>query len=228
MGKLGKETVDRINAMLQEGYNKAEVATKLGITRKTVGKYAVDTDSSLVREDSGKMSLSLDSGITKVLYDMQGVMGAPSLVGAVKQAYRDEVSVAKFRVTHWPTYKSEDEEFTAEAMVENLLGYIEFLEVEQRDNLTAFREVVAERERLKEFAEERYEEGLEQEKRDNAIYVRCVHCGKPVQVTPQSEAHGVVTQTLQGLGWGHASCVRKNEYSRNAGSRALETALSRF
>jgi len=104
VGKLGKETVDRIRALLGEGYNKAEVANKLGITRKTVGKYAVDTESSLVREASGKMSLSLDSDITTVLYDMQGVMGAPSLVGAVKQAYRDEVSVAKLKVTHWPTY----------------------------------------------------------------------------------------------------------------------------
>jgi len=228
VGKLGKETVDRIRALLGEGYNKAEVANKLGITRKTVGKYAVDTESSLVREDSGKMSLSLDSEITTVLYDMQGIMGASSLVGAVKQAYRDEVSVAKLRVTHWPIYADDDEEFTTEEMIQRLVDFIAYQESGWKEDLKYLSEANAEIERLKEFAEERYEEGFKQGKRDNAIYVRCAYCGKPYQVTPLSEAHGLITQALMENGWGHSSCLRRDEYSRSAGSRALEAALSRF
>jgi len=228
VGKLGKETVDRIRALLGEGYNRTEVASKLGINRKTVASYAVDTRSLFVREDSGKAGLSLDNEITKILYDMQGVMGASSLIGAVKQAYQDVVSVAKLRVTHWPTYADDDEEFTVEAMIQRLVDFIDYQENMRNDDLEALFEADAEVERLKEFAEERYEEGFEQGKRDNAIYVRCAYCGKPYQVTPQSETHGVVTQTLLELGWGHASCVRKDEYRRSAGSRALETALSRF
>ena len=225
MGKIGKETVDRIHALLQEGYNKGEVATKLGINRKTVASYAVDTESSLVREDSGKAGLSLDNEIIKVLYDMQGVMGIPSLIGAVKQAYRDEVSVAKLRVTHWPVYADEEEEFTVEGMTQRFVDFIDFQESGWNEDLKYIREADAEIERLKKFAEERYEEGLEQGKRDNAIYVRCAYCGKSCQVVPLSETHGIITQTLQDLGWGHVSCIRRNEYHRNAGSRELEAAL---
>jgi len=41
MGKLGKKMVDRIRAMLEEGYSKTETATELGLTRKTVASYAI-------------------------------------------------------------------------------------------------------------------------------------------------------------------------------------------
>lgn len=225
MGKLGKEVVDKIRALLEEGYNKTEVASKLGINRKTVASYALDTESSLVPKDSGKAGLSLDNEITKILYDMQGVMSSPSLVGAIKQAYLDEVSVAKLKVTHWPIYAEEDEEFTVEGMAQRLLSFIDYQESGWNDDLKSLREADAEIEMLKEFAEERYEEGLEQGKRNNAIFVRCAYCSRPYQVTPQSQIHGVVSQTLQELGWGHSSCVRKDEYRNNAGSRALEAAL---
>ena len=228
MGKLGKKMIDRIRAMLAEGYSYTETAEELGIDRKTVASYDIDDKSSLVQEDSGKMSLSLDSEITKVLYDMQGVMGASSLVGAVKQAYLDVVSIAKLRVTHWPVYADDDEEFTAEAMIQRLVNFIDYQESELNDNLKFIREAEAEIERLEEFTEERYEEGLEQGRREHAIYVKCVYCGKPYQVKPLSKTHGVITQALVELGWGHASCVRKDEYDRGAGSRALEAALSRF
>ena len=53
MGRLGKKMIDRIRAMLAEGYSKTETATELGIDRKTVASYAVDTESPLRREDSG-------------------------------------------------------------------------------------------------------------------------------------------------------------------------------
>ena len=41
MGRLGKAMVDRIRAMLAEGYSKTETADELGIDRKTVASYAV-------------------------------------------------------------------------------------------------------------------------------------------------------------------------------------------
>lgn len=226
MGRLGKKMVNRIRAMLAEGYSYTETAEELGVNRKTVASYAVDdAKSSLVQDESGKMVLPMDNEITKILYDMQGVMGSLSLVDAVKQAYQDEVSLAKLKVTHWSIYADEEEEFTAEAMVQHLVGFIDYLETDQREWANSLRDANAENERLKEFAEERYEEGFEQGEQDNAIYVKCAHCGKPYQVTPQTEIHGVVSQVLQELGWGHISCARRDEYSRNAGSRALEAAL---
>jgi len=178
-----------------------------------------------VREDSGKAGLSLDSDVTKVLYDLQGVMGAPSIVVAVKQAYQDVVSMIKLRVTHWPIYTDGSEEYTNEAMIEHLLSFIKWQEDESRADLKSLHEAEAEIESLKELAEERYEEGLEEGRDNHAIYVRCVHCNKPIQVTPLSEAHKILTQVLQEEGWGHSICVRRDEYRRSAGSRALDAVL---
>ncbi len=173
MGRLGKEEIDQIHVLLGEGYNKSEVAAKLGINRKTVATYAVDTGPSLVQVDSGKMSLSLGDDITKLLYDMQGVMGAPSVLGAVKQAYQNAVSLARLRVTHWEIYSGGDEGFTAEAMIQHLLNFIDYQEDESKDNMKSLRDAEAENERLTELAEEKYEEGLEEGLRDNAINVPC-------------------------------------------------------
>ncbi|MCW3988818.1 MAG: hypothetical protein NWE88_01935 [Candidatus Bathyarchaeota archaeon] len=226
MGKLGKTVVDQIHTLLEQGFNKTEVASKLGINRKTVATYAVDTGPSLVQVDFGKVSLSLDDDITRLLYDMQGVMGAPSIIGAVKQAYQNEVSLARLRVTHWEVYSGGDEGFTAEAMIQHLLSFIDYQEDELKDNMKSLRDAEAEIERLTELAEEKFEEGLEEGRRDNAIYVRCAYCGKPYQVTPLSETHREITKALLDLGWGHAACVSRDEYQRGAGSRALGAALS--
>jgi len=225
VGKLGKEGIDQIRALLGAGYSKVEVATEMGIDRKTVAKYAVDTGPSLVQVDSGKVSLSLGDDVTKILYDMMGVMGNSSIIGAVKQAYLDTVALTKLKVTHWPVYAEKEEVFTAASMIERLVNFIDFLETEQREWFNSLREAVAENERLKELAEERFEEGLEEGRRDNAIYVRCAYCGKPYQVTPLSETHREITKALLDLGWGHAACVSRDEYQRGAGSRALEAAL---
>ena len=225
MGKLGKEGVDQIRALLGAGYSKVEVATEMGIDRKTVAKYAVDTGPSLVQVDSGKVSLSLGDDVTKILYDMMGVMGNSSIIGAVKQAYLDTVALTKLKVTHWPVYAEKEEVFTAASMIERLVNFIDFLETEQREWFNSLREAVAENERLKELAEERFEEGLEEGRRDNAIYVRCAYCGKPYQVTPLSETHREITKALLDLGWGHAACVSRDEYQRGAGSRALEAVM---
>ena len=225
MGKLGKEGIDQIRALVGAGYSKKEIATEMGIDRKTVAKYADDTGPSLVQVNSGKVSLSLGDDITKLLYDMQGVMGAPSIISAIKQAYLDTLALTKLKVTHWPVYADKEEVFTAASMIERLVSFIDFLETDQREWSNSLREAVAENERLKELADERYEEGLEEGRQENAIYVRCAYCGKPYQVTPLSETHREITKALLDLGWGHAACVSRDEYQRGAGSRALEAAL---
>jgi len=225
VGRLGKEGVDQIRALLGAGYSKVEVATEMGIDRKTVAKYAVDTGPSLVQVDSGNVGLSLGDDVTKILYDMMGVMGASSILGAVKQAYLDTVALTKLKVTHWPVYAEKGEVFTVESMIERLVNFIDFLETEQREWFNSLREAVAENNRLKELAEERFEKGLEEGRRDNAIYVRCAYCGKPYPVTPLSETHREITKALLDLGWGHAACVSRDEYQRGAGSRALEAVM---
>ena len=227
MGRLGKEGIDQIRVLVGAGYSKKEIATEMGIDRKTVAKYADDTGPSLVQVDSGKVSLSLGDDVTKILYDMMGVMGVPSIIGAVKQAYLDTVALTKLKVTHWPVYADKEEVFTAASMIERLVSFIDFLETDQREWSNSLREAVAENERLKELADERYEEGLEEGRQENAIYVRCAYCGKPYQVTPLSETHGEITKALLDLGWGHAACVSRHEYRRRAGSRALEAEMMR-
>ena len=227
MGRLGKEGIDQIRALLRAGYSKTEVSKEMGIDRKTVAKYADDPGPSLVQVDSGKVSLSLGDDVTKILYDMMGVMGAPSIIGAVKQAYLDTVALTKLKVTHWPVYAEKGEVFTVESMIERLVNFIDFLETEQREWFNSLHEAVAENNRLKELVEERYEAGLEQGREDHAIYAQCVYCGQPYQVKPLSKSHGVITQALVELGWGHASCARNDEYNRGAGSRALEAEMRR-
>ena len=209
MPKIRKETVDEIRRLGREGYTNTEIGERLSVSRSTARKYRVDPGSSLVREDSGKAGLSLDSEITKGLYDMQGVMGASSLVGAVKQAYLGVVSVAKLKVTHWPVYGDDEEEFTVEAMIQRLLSFINYQETTGVENLEALREADAEIERLEEFAEERYEEGLKQGKRDYGIYFRCAGCGGVCLVTPNGDTHRHIIEMLAKDGWGHASCLNR-------------------
>ncbi len=227
MGRLGKEGIDKIRALVGAGYSKKEIATEMGIDRKTVAKYADDTGPSLVQVNSGKVSLSLGDDVTKILYDMMGVMGAPSIISAIKQAYLDTLALTKLKVTHWPVYADKEEVFTAASMIERLVSFIDFLETDLREWSNSLREAVAENERLKELADERYEEGLEEGRQENAIYVRCAYCGKPYQVTPLSETHGEITKALLDLGWGHAACVSRDENRRRAGSRALEAEMMR-
>ena len=227
MGRLGKAMVDRIRALLGAGYSKTEVSKEMGIDRKTVSKYGNDPGPSLVQVDSGKVSLSLGDDITKILYDMMGVMGAPSIIGAVKQAYLDTVALTKLKVTHWPVYAEKGEVFTVESMIERLVNFIDFLETDQREWFNSLRAAVAEKERLPELIEERYEEGLEEGHQESAIYVPCAYCRKPYQVTPLDETHGALTKALLDLGWGHAACVSRHEYRRRAGSRVLEAEMMR-
>lgn len=227
MGKLGKKEVDQIHVLLGEGFNKTEVATKLGINRKTVASYAADTGTSLVQVDSGKMSLSLGDDVTKLLYDMQGVMGASSLIGAVKQAYKNAVSLARLRVTHWEVYSGGDEGFTAEAMIQYLLNFIDYQDDELKDNMKSFHEAEAEIERLKELAEDKYDEGYTKASQDHSIYVGCTYCGRPCLVRPRSQAHRAISEMLARSDWGHASCANRAQYESERGARELEAEMLR-
>lgn len=225
MGRLGKEGIDQIRALLGAGYSKTEVSKEMGIDRKTVAKYADDTGPSLVQVDSGKVSLSLGDDVIKVLYDMMGVMGAPSILGAVKQAYLDTVALTKLKVTHWPVYSGGDEGFTAEAMIQHLLNFIDYQEDESKDNIKALRDADAEIERLKEFAEERFRDGYTKASQDHSIYVNCVYCGKPCLVKPRTQAHRFISEILSENDWGHTSCANQAQYDSERGTRELEAAL---
>jgi hypothetical protein len=224
VGKLGKEGIDQIRALLGAGYSKTEVSKKMGIDRKTVSKYGNDPGPSLVQVDSGKVSLSLGDDITKLLYDMQGVMGASSIIGAVKQAYQNAVSLARLRVTHWPVY-SDEEEFTAEAMIERLVGFIAYLEKEAKEDRKSIREAEAEIERLKELAEVKYDDGYEKGKLDFAIHVKCVHCNGAILIEPRGVGHRTIVNLALEGGVAHTHCINRARYTREAGSRALEAAL---
>lgn len=225
MGKLSKTEIDRIQALLGEGYNKTEVATKLGINRKTVATYAVDAGPSLVQVDSGKVSLSLGDDVTKILYDLMGVMGAPSILGAVKQAYLDTVALTKLKVTHWPVYSEEGEAFTVEEMIERLVGFITYLEKAAIEDRKSIREAEAESERLKELAEVKYDDGYEKGKLDFAIHVKCVHCNGAILIEPRGVGHRTIVNLALEGGVAHTHCINRARYTREAGSRALEAAL---
>lgn len=121
MGRLGKKAVERIRAMLADGYSFTETAEELGHTRKTVASYAVDTESPPVQKDSGKMVLSLSDGDIKVLYNLQGILGASSISDAIEIAFRDELAAMKFKLTIWDPrkfiYRTEVKPFTFENLV---------------------------------------------------------------------------------------------------------------
>lgn len=128
MPKIRKKVIDEIRRLGMEGYTTTEISEQVGVSRGTARKYRVDAEASLVQKDSGKAGLSLDNDITKVLYDLQGVMGAPSKAAAVERAYRDAVAVMKFKHTLWEEYSAEGEEFMVEGLIKVLMDHIKFVE----------------------------------------------------------------------------------------------------
>jgi len=225
MPKIRKETIDKIRQLGTEGYTNTEIGERLSVSRGTARKYRVDAGPSLVQVDSGKVSLSLGDDVTKLLYDLMGVMGAPSIIGAVKQAYLDTVALTKLKVTHWPVYSEEGEAFTAEEMIERLVGFITYLEKAAIEDRTAIREAEAESERLKELAEVKYDDGYEKGKLDFAIHVKCVHCNGAILIEPRGVGHRTIVNLALEGGVAHTHCINRARYTREAGSRALGAAL---
>ena len=228
MGKLGKEEVDKIHVLLGEGFNKTEVAAKLGIDRKTVASYAVGADSPLVmQEKTSKPRLS--DGIMKRLYDLQGILSANSVLDALETAYRDEVAAVKFKLNLWEVYAPFGEEFTVEGLIKKLVEYIEETEGELKlymDGYPEDQKTIAE---LKEAGQARYDEGheagYEEARLDFALYIKCSYCGKPILIEPMKRTHSIIAGFLLDSEWGHGSCVNRAEYEHEAGSRALRAEL---
>ena len=231
MGKLGKKSVERIRAMLEEGYSLTETAAELGHTRKTVASYAVDTEPSPVQKDSGKMDLPLGDGDVKVLYKLQGILGASSISDAIERAYRDELAAMKFKPLIWDTKKyrsaTEGKQFTVEELIKILMNNIESAEKDLDEFTEGYHKDVKIIAELEEATQAKFEEGLEQGRDNHAIYVGCPYCRKPYQVEPLSFTHEVITKHLVQGGWGHDACVKKDEYSGGAGSRVLRAEMMR-
>jgi len=227
VGKLRKEVIDRIRDMSTSGYTDTEIAEKLDVDRKSVSKYKVDAGSSIVLD--GAEGLGLSDGITRRLYDLQGILSASSIADAVERAYRDEVAAIKFKMTSWEEYTLGDEEFTFEAMIMKLLGYIEDLEFDQKIHEKGYVEDRATIANLKEVAQAKYAEGHEagysEAMQKYAIRYRCAYCGDACLMMPNRNDHKYIVEVLAEAGWGHLSCVRHAEYERGAGSRALRAEL---
>ena len=230
MGKLGKKEVDQIHVLLGEGFNKTEVATKLGINRKTVASYAVGADSPLVmQEKTSKPRLS--DGIMKRLYDLQGILSANSVLDALETAYRDEVAAVKFKLNLWEVYAPFGEEFTVEGLIKKLVEYIEETKGELKlymDGYPEDQKIIAE---LKEAGQARcdegHEAGYEEAKREYALSVRCIFCDRPILIEPMGRGHAIITSLLSEVGWGHTSCRNQAQYDSERGSRALRAELMR-
>ncbi len=67
--------------------------------------------------------------------------------------------------------------------------------------------------RLDEKYREGVNDGYAQGKNEHAIYYCCKVCGKPVYLTPNSDAHQAVVDAMHKLGWGHKACHEKNKRS---------------
>ena len=226
MGKLKKEVVDEIRRLGEEGYTTAEIADSVGVHRDTVRKYRIGGDSAVVLD--GAKWLGLSDGITRRLYDLQGILGTSSIADAVERAYRDEVSAAKFKTTLWGEYSIGDEKFTVAAFIEKVLEYVRDLEEERdfgQEMVGKGLETIA---NLKEQVQSSYDEGYKAGKSDHAVYLPCAYCGRPWQIKPLSDAHRAITEMMIENGWGHGVCADRFEDERGAGSRRLNVELKRL
>lgn len=97
MGKLKKEVVDEIRRLGEEGYSIAEIVDRVDAGRDSVRKYLVSADSSI--DLDGAEGPRLSDGITRRLYDLQGILSASSIADAVERAYKDELAAMKFKFT---------------------------------------------------------------------------------------------------------------------------------
>ena len=226
MPKIRKETIDEIRRLGGEGYTNTEIAEVVGVHRDTVRKYRVGANSPIVLGNSG--GLSLDEGVLKRLYEIQGIMGASSVADAVERMYRDEVAAMKFKLTLGEVLGQTGEEFSIEGMVRYFTDRIGDLEVDNRLYEKSRAEVAELMERSKVVYNEANKAGYERGKRDHAITYRCAGCGKSCLMRPNGDDHKYVVEVLAEERWGHSACVRQIEYERGAGSRALETELGKY
>ena len=205
MGKLKKEVIDKIRRLGGEGYSITEIVDMVDAGRDAVRKYLVDGDSSVVLDGAGGAGLS--DGITRRLYDLQGILSASSISDAVERAYRDEVSAVKFKLAHWEKYAAEDEEFSIEGMVKHLTEHIRDLEFDDKIATNIWEKNKAEIVELKESAEERYEEGYQKGQNDYGLLVPCTICGNPITLTSGTEIHRHIVEFCREQGIIHNDCI---------------------
>jgi predicted transcriptional regulator len=229
MGKLKKEAVNEIRRLGEEGYTTTEIADRVDVHRDTVRKYLVGADSPLVVEKTGEPRLS--DGVTKRLYDLQGILSANSVLDALETAYRDEVAAVKFKLNLWEEYAPYGREFTIEGLIEELTGYVEDLEHDLKIYLDGYPEDQKTIAELKEAGQARYDEGheagYEEAKREHALYVGCIFCDRPILIEPMGRGHAIITSLLSEVGWSHTSCRNQAQSDSERGSRALRAELMR-
>ena len=226
---MRKEIIDEIRRLGGEGYTITEIVNMVDAGRDAVRKYLVGGDSSVVLD--GTEGVGLSDGVTKRLYDLQGVLGASSIADAVERAYRDEVAVMKFKLNLWEEYAPFGEEFTVEGLIKKLVEYIEETKGELKlymDGYPEDQKIIAE---LKEADQARYDEGheagYEKAKREYALYVRCIFCDRPILIEPMGRGHAIITSLLSEVGWGHTYCRNQAQSDSERGSRALRAELMR-
>jgi len=104
MGKLRKETVDRIKELIEEGYRDVEIAEKLGLTRQTIAKYRREFDVNFQSLKSsgtiGSHQPQISAKVVKQLYDLQGVLGVESPEKALDIAYRNHCKAGPYMLKY--------------------------------------------------------------------------------------------------------------------------------
>ena len=216
MPKLTKDIEDQIIELIEQNLNDSEISREIGVHRTTVAKRReayLKRKANQTKPEKGPEtniqhehtdSHPLDSQI----YTLIRYQGTHSREEALSQAIETQNSFNPYILNHGlKSPKELIKFFEDESQHERKLGKDLILDKKISQSLiVTYQETITE---LKQLADKQYDEGYDQGEIDHAIYVKCVYCGEPYQVTPQSEVHGVVTQTLLEHGWGHDSCVNR-------------------
>ena len=224
MPKLSKEMEEKIVELIEQKYKDADISRKLGVHRTTVAnrrkEYLKQKPVPKKPEPEPKKTVQQEQQeshpLDPQIYTLIRYQGTNSREEALSQAIDTQHSFNPYILNHGLKTPKElikffEEELKLErALAKDLMSDLKTDSDISRGLIADYKETIAE---LKELAEKNYEEGIEQGRHDNAIYVQCARCGEPYQVEPQSEPHGVATRALLEAGWGHSTCARKERWS---------------
>lgn len=245
MPKYSKEMEEKIIAAFEQGKRNSVISRELSIDRGALPRRRKEWEKGKQAQEKPETKTEkpfqqeTDSHpLDPEIYTLMRHQGAKSREVAISQAIETQTAFNPYLLNHGlKTPKALVKHFEDELQIErtNFKDVQIDLNIEKaisrgmiKDQIEEIIELEATIADLKKVGEQRFEEGLEQGRDDNAIYFRCVHCGKIIQVKPQSEIHGVITRFLLDAGWGHDVCVRRDEYDRGTGSRALNAEIYRF
>ena len=220
MPRLRVEIEEEIVELINQGYKDADISRKLGVHRTTVANRRKENlkqkpDPKKPETEPGKtvQPEQTDSHpLDPQIYTLIRYQGTHSREEALFQAIETQHSFNPYILNHGLKTPAELVKFFEEEIqLDRRLSKDLMLDINISQRMIVdYKKTIAE---LKELAEERYEEGLEQGRQNNAIYVQCARCGEPYQVEPQSEPHGVATRALLEARWGHSTCARKERWS---------------